>query len=70
MTAKQDDEWMALYANRDEVADEYARLLRVAGTAWDGWQAFNEAILRRWSMAGLRYIKTKAWKIVKQEGTG
>jgi hypothetical protein len=30
---------------------------------WPGWRELNEAILRRWSPAGLRYIKEKAWKL-------
>ena len=59
------DEWLRLFANRDEVAEEYADVLRSTGVDWGGWREFNAAILRRWSPAGLRYIKEKAWKLAK-----
>lgn len=57
------DEWVSLYANRDELAEEYAALLRTNGATWPGWEMLNRAIIRRWSMAALRYIKDKAWKL-------
>ena len=57
------DEWVALFANRDEMAVEYATCLRDLPPEWDRWNDLNAAILRRWSMAGLRYIKTKAWAL-------
>lgn len=57
------DEWLSLFANRNEVANEYASLMRHNGPSWDGYKPINEAILRRWSMAGLHYIKERAWKI-------
>ena len=62
-TAEEWDEWLALYASRDEVAGAYAVLLGEFPVEWVGWRELNEAILRRWSPAGLRYIKEKAWKI-------
>jgi hypothetical protein len=55
------DEWIALFANRDEVAHEYADLL-VSYRETD-WPALNAAILRRWSPAGLAYIKQRAWRL-------
>jgi len=56
------DEWVHLFANRDEMAEEYARQLPGGGsTGW--WAELNAAIMRRWSPAGLAYIKTRAWKI-------
>jgi len=58
------DEWLRLFANRNEVADAYAQMLRQNGASWDGYKPVNEAILRRWSPSGLAYIKTRAWKIV------
>lgn len=66
------DEWLMLFANRDEVADAYATALRLHGPDWQHWREWNEAILRRWSMAGLRYIKTKAWNLASgpKEGEG
>ena len=58
------DEWLSLFANRNEVAEEYARALRIHGVngSYD-YAPFNHAILRRWSPAGLRYITERAWKI-------
>ena len=47
---------------RDDVAVEYATALRAYGPQ-DGWGAINQAILDRWSMAALRYIKEKAWNL-------
>jgi hypothetical protein len=62
------DEWLTLFASRNEVADAYADLLSAYGADWRGWSPINEAILRRWSPYGLRYIKEKAWKIVALAG--
>ena len=62
-TPAQFDDWVRLFANRDDMADEYASLLTHYGRPeWEGWRPLNEAILRRWSPSGLRYIKTKAWR--------
>jgi hypothetical protein len=57
------DKWLSLFASRNEVAIEYARMLKLRGASWTGWGYVNKAILRRWSPAGLRYIKEKAWKL-------
>lgn len=57
------DEWLTLFANRNEVAEWYAASLRTRGAEWDTFQYLNRAILRRWSPAGLKYIKERAWKI-------
>lgn len=59
------DEWLLLFANRNEVAQEYAELLVSNGPLWPGWKQINAAIMRRWSIAGLTYIKERAWKIAK-----
>jgi hypothetical protein len=55
------DEWVRLFASRDELVPEYAQMLRGWGPDAD-WRGVNSSIIRRWSPAGLRYIKTKAWK--------
>ena len=55
------DEWVGRFATRDEIAVEYARLL-ANGPEWP-WETLNLAIVDRWSMSGLRYIKEKAWKL-------
>lgn len=62
-TDQDHDEWVALFANRNDLAEEYAVMIRSYGVEWDGYEAINGAILRRWSPAGLVYIKTRAWKI-------
>jgi hypothetical protein len=38
-------------------------VIRANGTTWTGYAEINKAIMRRWSMAGLRYIKEKAWRL-------
>jgi hypothetical protein len=67
VTPEEWDEWLSLFANRNEAAEEYADLICRNGPQWSGYKPFNEAILRRWSMAGLRYIKERAWKIATQD---
>lgn len=63
VTDEEYDDWIRLFANRNEVAEEYAKLMRWHGTTWKGYAPINQAILRRWSMAGLKHIKERAWKI-------
>ncbi len=58
-------EWLLLViANpenkRAEVAAHYGVALREGESV--EWRFVNEAILERWSMAGLRWIKERAWK--------
>lgn len=67
LTPEEHDEWIRLFANRNDLAEEYAATLRQCGPSWEGWHEINEAILRRWSMAGLKYIKARAWKIATQD---
>lgn len=31
------------------------------------WPTVNRAIMDRWSMAGLKWIKTRAWKLVREK---
>lgn len=59
------DSWVALFASRDELAVEYARLLRDHPYSWPTWPTLNLAIADRWSESGLRYIKRKAWKLAE-----
>lgn len=61
------DEWIGLHATRNEVAANYALGLRHHGMSWPHWKDVNAAILRRWSPAGLAYIKERAWKIANQD---
>lgn len=55
------DRWVAGFANRDEMAAAYAELLRTEKPSWPTWIVVNVAIMDRWSMSGLRYVKEKAW---------
>lgn len=60
------DRWLLGFKNRDEVAVEYARLIRARpATPPSTWVNLNAAIIDRWSRSGLLYIKRKAWKIVE-----
>lgn len=56
------DEWVSLFASRDELAVEYAKLLRDHPATWAGWPTLNLAIIDRWSESGLAYIKREAWR--------
>jgi hypothetical protein len=47
---------------RDDVAVTYAFALRQQKT--DRIAEVNQAILDRWSMNALKYIKTKAWRLL------
>lgn len=46
---------------RDDVAASYA--LAVGAPESVNWAAVNQAIMDRWSLSALRYIKDKAWKL-------
>lgn len=49
---------------RNDVALTYAFGLRTLGSSETiNWGPINQAIIERWSMAALRYIKERAWKI-------
>lgn len=62
------DDWVALFATRDEMADEYADLLLTRPADWGVWPLLNVAIIDRWSLSGLEYIKRKAWKLAEEAG--
>lgn len=49
---------------RNDVAHTYAILIQ---KGHQEWRSINEAILKRWSPAGLRWIKEQAWKQVNAE---
>ena len=51
-------------ATRDMVAQTYSYIIRSGQT---NVREVNLAIIERWSPAGLRYIKEKAWKIVNKD---
>lgn len=51
--------------NRDDIAIEYARLIRDEYATTD-WGAINTQILMRYTKSGLTYIKARAWRIIDQ----
>lgn len=50
---------------RNNVATTYALALRSSGPT--DWATVNRAIMQRWSISGLRYIKERAWRIARGE---
>lgn len=53
---------LAVDGTREEMAQKLARVYRVVGDlALIG--DIQAAIMRRWSLSGLKWIKTRAWKI-------
>ena len=49
---------------RDEAAEKYAQLLRDRSLGVEiDWPAVNLAIISRWSVAGLRYVKDRAYAL-------
>ena len=48
---------------RQQVADTYAILI---SKGHKEFAEINQAILKRWSMSGLQWIKTQAWKQLEQ----
>jgi hypothetical protein len=64
------DRWIAQFANRDEMADAYRRVIVNRGPGWPGYAALNLAIIDRWSLSGLNYIKEKAWRSSRGERRG
>lgn len=55
------DWWVSSFSSRDKMAVEYQSMLLTFSGDWDRWAGLNAAIVRRWSPAGLEYIKRKAW---------
>lgn len=54
---------------RDDVALTYAFGIRSRGQSNTiDWPAVNRAIMDRWSLSALKYIKEKAWKLVEASG--
>ena len=57
------DRWVAQFKTRDDAAEAYAELLRTRDVDWGVWPILNVALMDRWSVSALTYIKEKAWKI-------
>lgn len=49
---------------REDVALTYAMAMLSSEVV--DWPTVNHAILDRWSMAGLKWIKTRAWRLVEE----
>lgn len=49
---------------RADVAKTYAILIQ---KGHQDWRPINEAILKRWSRSGFKWIKEQAWKFVNAE---
>lgn len=64
------DEWVALFATRDDLAVEYAELLKTKVPTSPTWAVLNLAIVNRWSKSGLNYVKVSAWNAIARERGG
>lgn len=53
------------HLTRDDVAITYAYCLRQGEV--DRIGEINKAIIERWSLSALKYIKTKAWKRIGEK---
>jgi len=53
-------------AKREEIARTYALALKLNGLDWD-YRNANLAIIERWSMSALVFIKARAWQYVNGE---
>lgn len=53
---------------RDDVADDYSLALRESRDIID-WPKVNAAVINRWSLSALKYIKGMAWAGLEWDGT-
>ncbi len=51
---------------RKNCVEMYAELLRTRSMDLIDWPAVNRSIMNRWSLSGLKWIKDRAWKIVRE----
>lgn len=49
---------------RNDIALSYAACMRVRDSI--DWPKINAAIVARWSLSGLSYIKGLAWRVTKE----
>lgn len=56
--------------DRDEAAYVYAQALSMIpeDETPSPWRAINAAVLERWTMSGLSYVKKKAWQHLQRIG--
>jgi len=63
-------EKLAKCGTRMDAAKLYAEAIRAHPRGFgDPWAALNGAIMDRWSRPALRYIKDRAWEIVRRKET-
>ncbi len=55
---------------RTDVALSYAFAIRQRATDNPDFRKINKAIIERWSMSGLEWIKNRAWKMVGESSDG
>jgi len=48
---------------RNDVAITYSMALRSSERDTVDWKVVNDAIMERWSLSGLCYVKERAWKL-------
>jgi hypothetical protein len=48
---------------RNDIALTYRMAMESSERQLVDWPKVNEAIIKRWSLAGLIYIKNRAWKL-------
>mgnify|MGYP001563053814 CR=1 FL=1 len=53
---------LAACETRDEAAAVYAKAILI-GLA--NWPKLNRAIIDKWSVNGLKYVKERAWKLIR-----
>lgn len=59
----------ALYAVALRYGHAVPRPSHAVSDEWDiDWKTVNRAILNRWSMSGLKWIKRRAWRAILESG--
>lgn len=53
------------FFKRDDIAQTYALALRSSERETINWKRVNDAIVARWGLAALTFIKVRAWKIIE-----
>ena len=57
--------WFTDCKTRKDYAREYAFLLQTVDLGSPSWKEINAEILERYTMSGLIWIKTRAWRIAQ-----
>ena len=54
-------------ATHDALSVTYAMSIKSSESSRIDWRKVNDAITKRWSASALKYIKGRAWRIVRGE---